>query len=38
MFLIPYKRKRYQKKEETVYQKRYSPSKNKQWVVERTNS
>ena len=35
---IPYKRKRGQMKEENTYQKRYSPSKNKRWVVERTNS
>ena len=35
---IPYKRKRGQMKEENTNQKRYSPSKNKRWVVERTNS
>ena len=35
---IPYKRKRGQKKEENTNQKRYYPSKNKRWVVERTNS
>jgi putative transposase len=35
---IPYKRKRGQMKEETANQRRYSPSKNKRWVVERTNS
>jgi len=35
---IPYKRKRGQMKEDNTYQKRYSPSKNKRWVVERTNS
>ena len=26
------------KKEETAYQNTYSPSKNKRWIVERTNS
>jgi transposase len=35
---IPYKRKRGQNKEDNTYQKRYFPSKNKRWVVERTNS
>src|SRR6185503_13947245 len=35
---IPYKRKRGQKKEENTNQKRYYHSKNKRWVVERTNS
>ena len=35
---IPYKRKRGQMKEETANQRRYSLSKNKRWVVERTNS
>jgi transposase len=35
---IPYKRKRGQKKEEKINQKRHSSSKNKRWVVERTNS
>jgi transposase len=35
---MPYKRKRGQKKAETTYHKRCSPSKNKRWVVERTNS
>ena len=36
---IPYKRKRCrQKKEETAIQKRNSLSKNKRWVVKRTNS
>jgi transposase len=36
---IPYKRKRGQvKEEEKTYQKRNSLSKNKRWVVERTNS
>jgi Transposase DDE domain len=33
---IPYKRKRGQVRKNTD-QKRYSPSKNKRWVVERTN-
>ena len=35
---IPYKRKRGQMKEETAIQRRYYHSKNKRWVVERTNS
>ncbi len=35
---MSYKRKRGQKKEENTKQKRYSLSKNKRWVVERTNS
>ena len=35
---IPYKKKRGQKKEENTNQKRYYHSKNKRWVVERTNS
>jgi putative transposase len=35
---IPYKRKRGQTKEEKTNQKRTSLSKNKRWVVERTNS
>ena len=35
---IPYKRKRGQRKEENANQKRHSLSKNKIWVVERTNS
>ena len=35
---IPYKRKRGQKKEEDANQERRSSSKNKRWVVERTNS
>ena len=35
---IPYKRKRGQRKEDKINQKRYSSSKNKRWVVERTNS
>jgi transposase len=35
---IPYKRKRGQMRKEKIHQKRYSPSKNKRWVVERTNS
>ena len=35
---IPYKRKRGQKKEENINQKRYFSFKNKRWVVERTNS
>jgi transposase len=35
---IPYKRKRGQTKEEKTYQKRNSSSKDKRWVVERTNS
>jgi len=35
---IPYKRKRGQVKKENTNKKRYSPSKNKRWVVERTNS
>ena len=35
---IPYKRKRGQKKKENSNQKKYSSSKNKRWVVERTNS
>ena len=32
---IPYKRKRGQMRKEKIHQKRYSPSKNKRWVVER---
>jgi len=35
---IPYKRKRGQKTAETTRNKRCSPSENKRWVVERTNS
>src|SRR6476660_5150361 len=35
---IPYKRKRGQKKRENSNQKKYSSSKNKRWVIERTNS
>ena len=35
---IPYKRKRGQIKKEKTNQKRHSSSKNKRWVVERTNS
>ena len=35
---IPYKSKRGQRKEDKINQKRYSSSKNKRWVVERTNS
>ncbi len=35
---IPYKRKRGQMKEELANQKKYSSTKNKRWVVERTNS
>jgi len=35
---IPYKKKRGQKKEENTNQKRYYHSKNKRWVLERTNS
>lgn len=35
---IPYKRKRGQIKIEKANQKRHSSSKNKRWVVERTNS
>jgi transposase len=35
---IPYKRKRGQKNESKIYQKRCSYAKNKRWVVERTNS
>ena len=35
---IPYKRKRGQVKKENTNKKRYSPSKNKRVVVERTNS
>ena len=35
---IPYKRKRGQIKIENTNQKRHSSSKNKRWVVERTNS
>jgi transposase len=35
---IPYKRKRGQTKEEKTCQKRNSSSKDKRWVVERTNS
>jgi transposase len=35
---IPYKRKRGQMRKEKIHQKIYSTSKNKRWVVERTNS
>ena len=35
---IPYKRKRGQVRKENIDQERYSPSKDKRWVVERTNS